>query len=48
MWLRNDEFAWQTPEAMQATWTKLYTVPPEKQRFPLEPEIRLNEHGHVR
>ncbi|KIJ36025.1 hypothetical protein M422DRAFT_179891, partial [Sphaerobolus stellatus SS14] len=48
MWLRNDKLAWETPEAMQATWAKLYSVPPLKQRFPLKPEIRLNEHGHVR
>ncbi|KAJ7778639.1 hypothetical protein DFH07DRAFT_901329 [Mycena maculata] len=40
LWLRNDELAWKTPKPLEETWQKLYSVPPEAQRFPLEPEIR--------
>ncbi|KAF7359189.1 Clavaminate synthase-like protein [Mycena sanguinolenta] len=40
LWLRNDELAWKTPKPLEASWQKLYSVAPETQRFPLEPEIR--------
>ncbi|KAJ7460899.1 hypothetical protein B0H11DRAFT_1736327 [Mycena galericulata] len=40
LWLRNDELAWKTPKPLAETWKKLYSVPSEAQRFPLEPEIR--------
>ncbi|KAJ6497163.1 hypothetical protein C8R47DRAFT_972802 [Mycena vitilis] len=40
LWLRNDELAWKTPKPLEASWQKLYSLPQEDQRFPLEPEIR--------
>lgn len=40
LWLRNDEFAWRTPKPLEPIWTRLYSLSPESQRFPLEPEIR--------
>jgi hypothetical protein len=45
LWLRNDELAWKTPKPLVETWQKLYSVPPEVQRFPLEPEIRRMATG---
>ncbi|KAK7035824.1 Clavaminate synthase-like protein [Favolaschia claudopus] len=45
LWLRNDELAWKTPKPLEETWKKLYSVPPEDQRFPLEPEIRRTAGG---
>ncbi|KAJ7491180.1 hypothetical protein FB451DRAFT_633633 [Mycena latifolia] len=45
LWLRNDELAWKTPKPLEETWKKLYSVPPEAQRFPLEPEIRRMATG---
>ncbi|KAJ7168375.1 hypothetical protein C8R43DRAFT_148893 [Mycena crocata] len=45
LWLRNDELAWKTPKPLQETWERLYSVPPEAQRFPLEPEIRRTANG---
>ncbi|RDB24020.1 hypothetical protein Hypma_008647 [Hypsizygus marmoreus] len=45
LWLRNDELAWKTPGPLEPIWKKLYSVGPDEQRFPLEPEIRKNEHG---
>ncbi|KAF7967898.1 hypothetical protein HWV62_32812 [Athelia sp. TMB] len=43
LWLRNEELAWAIPEYLDLHWQRLYnglTVDPEKQKFPLEPEIR--------
>jgi len=45
LWLRDDELAWSTPKPLQAIWQRLYSVPPEEQRFPLEPEIRRKPDG---
>ncbi|KAJ6620306.1 hypothetical protein B0H10DRAFT_1946121 [Mycena sp. CBHHK59/15] len=45
LWLRNDELAWKTPKPLEETWKKLYSVPPDEQRFPLEPEIRRVANG---
>jgi len=45
LWLRNDELAWQTPGPLQPIWKRLYSVEPDEQRFPLEPEIRRKESG---
>ncbi|EDR11252.1 uncharacterized protein LACBIDRAFT_233103 [Laccaria bicolor S238N-H82] len=45
LWLRNDEFAWRTPKPLEPIWTRLYSLSPESQRFPLEPEIRRKESG---
>lgn len=45
LWLRNDELAWKTPEPLQHIWKRLYSVSPDDQRFPVEPEIRRKENG---
>ncbi|KAK0210263.1 hypothetical protein DFS33DRAFT_1250563 [Desarmillaria ectypa] len=45
LWLRNDELAWKTPEPLQHIWKRLYSVSPDGQRFPVEPEIRRKENG---
>ncbi|KAF9484930.1 Clavaminate synthase-like protein [Pholiota conissans] len=45
LWLRNDELAWNTPKPLQPIWKRLYSVSPEEQRFPLEPEIRRKANG---
>ncbi|KAF8162841.1 hypothetical protein B0H34DRAFT_650473 [Crassisporium funariophilum] len=45
LWLRNDELAWSTPKELQPIWRRLYSIGPEEQRFPLEPEIRRKASG---
>ncbi|TFK34848.1 hypothetical protein BDQ12DRAFT_737894 [Crucibulum laeve] len=45
LWLRNDELAWKTPKPLERIWTRLYSIGPEEQRFPLDPEIRRKENG---
>ncbi|KAF9466244.1 hypothetical protein BDZ94DRAFT_1280914 [Collybia nuda] len=45
LWLRNDDLAWKTPGPLEHIWKKLYSIPPEEQRFPLEPEIRKTAGG---
>lgn len=45
LWLRNDELAWKTPGPLQPIWNRLYSVGPDDQRFPLEPEIRRKANG---
>ncbi|KAI0308629.1 hypothetical protein OF83DRAFT_1180571 [Amylostereum chailletii] len=45
LWLRNDALAWKTPEPLQPIWQRLYSVGPDQQRFPLEPEIRTKAGG---
>ncbi|KAF8870697.1 hypothetical protein CPB84DRAFT_1906413 [Gymnopilus junonius] len=45
LWLRNDQLAWKTPKPLQSIWQRLYSVGPEEQRFPLEPEIRRKASG---
>ncbi|KAJ3510436.1 hypothetical protein NLJ89_g4677 [Agrocybe chaxingu] len=45
LWLRNDELAWKTPKPLQPIWERLYSISPEQQRFPLEPEIRRKANG---
>ncbi len=45
LWLRNDELAWKTPKPLEQIWKTLYSVTPEEQRFPLEPEVRKREGG---
>ncbi|KAJ3962407.1 hypothetical protein N0V92_000884 [Colletotrichum tropicale] len=40
-WLRDPEYAWETPEPLKERWGQLYDgVTPEAQVFPLEPFIR--------
>ncbi|KAG2009034.1 taurine catabolism dioxygenase TauD [Coprinopsis cinerea AmutBmut pab1-1] len=48
LWLRNDELAWPTPGPLQGIWTRLYSIAPEDQRFPLEPEIRRKASGKTK
>jgi hypothetical protein len=46
LWLRDPEYAWQTPQQLQSRWDDLYHgVTPEKQVFPLEPRIRSASSG---
>ncbi|KAF8831830.1 hypothetical protein HHX47_DHR1001300 [Lentinula edodes] len=45
LWLRNDKLAWPTPKPLQPIWQRLYSVPPDEQRFPIEPEIRRKANG---
>lgn len=46
LWLRDPEYAWQTPEALASRWEKVYKrVTEEKQVFPLEPYIRSSGLG---
>lgn len=45
LWLRNDKLAWSTPEPLQPIWQRLYSVTPDEQRFPVEPEIRRKANG---
>ncbi|KAK2028632.1 TfdA family taurine catabolism dioxygenase TauD [Colletotrichum zoysiae] len=40
-WLRDPEYAWETPEPLRERWAQLYEgITPEAQVFPLEPFIR--------
>jgi hypothetical protein len=48
LWLRNDELAWKTAKPLEKTWQAMYAVPPEVQRFPLEPEITRAASGATR
>lgn len=48
LWLRNDELAWNTPGPLKPIWNRLYSVGPDEQRFPLEPEIRRKENGSTK
>jgi len=45
LWLRNDQLAWKTPSYLEPIWKRLYSVTPEEQRFPLDPEIRRKANG---
>ncbi|KAF2761605.1 Clavaminate synthase-like protein [Pseudovirgaria hyperparasitica] len=46
LWLRDPEYAWETPAANQPRWDKLYKgVTPEAQVFPLEPRVRSASSG---
>ncbi|THH21099.1 hypothetical protein EW146_g405 [Bondarzewia mesenterica] len=45
LWLRNDKLAWKTPKELEPIWKRLYSVGPDQQRFPLEPEIRTKAGG---
>lgn len=45
LWLRNDELAWTTPKPLELIWKRLYSVGPDEQRFPLNPEIRRKANG---
>ncbi|GJP88587.1 hypothetical protein CBS115989_1113 [Aspergillus niger] len=43
LWLRDPEYAWETPEPLRKRWDSLYKdLEPEEQDFPLEPRIRGN------
>lgn len=41
LWLRDPEYAWETPEPLRARWDNVYKdVLPDEQVFPLEPRLR--------
>ncbi|KAH7138318.1 TfdA family taurine catabolism dioxygenase TauD [Dendryphion nanum] len=45
-WLRDEEFAWKTPEILQGRWDAVYKdVDAEKSVFPLEPYVRSASLG---
>ncbi|KAF9533569.1 hypothetical protein CPB83DRAFT_757892 [Crepidotus variabilis] len=48
LWLRNEDLAWKTPFTLKPIWTRLYSAPPDEQRFPLEPEIRRKASGKTK
>ncbi|KDQ08465.1 hypothetical protein BOTBODRAFT_179821 [Botryobasidium botryosum FD-172 SS1] len=39
LWLRDEELGWKTPKPLAPIWTRLFSIGPEEQRFPIEPEI---------
>jgi hypothetical protein len=45
LWLRNDGLAWTTPKPLEVIWKRLYSVDPDQQRFPPNPEIRRKANG---
>ncbi|OCL02523.1 Clavaminate synthase-like protein [Glonium stellatum] len=46
LWLRDPEYAWETPEPLKAKWAQLYDgVTPDSQVFPLEPFVRSASKG---
>ncbi|KAF6764150.1 hypothetical protein DFP72DRAFT_800152 [Ephemerocybe angulata] len=48
IWLRNDELGWKVPPPLVKRWEALYdAIPLEKQKFPLEPELRSASRGHT-
>ena len=48
LWLRDPEYAWQTPQPLKQRWTQLYdNVTPENQVFPLEPYVRSVSCAYV-
>ncbi|KAL5357986.1 hypothetical protein BJX96DRAFT_182540 [Aspergillus floccosus] len=41
LWLRDPEYAWETPEPLRPRWDNVYAdVLPDEQVFPLEPRLR--------
>ncbi|EKJ72856.1 hypothetical protein FPSE_06902 [Fusarium pseudograminearum CS3096] len=48
LWLRDPEYAWETPAALSERWERVYGgVTPELQTFPLEPYVRSESAGVV-
>ncbi len=48
LWLRDPEFAWQTPAVLKEHWEYVYGgVTPENSVFPLEPAIRNASKGEA-
>jgi hypothetical protein len=46
LWLRDPEYAWETPAALRSRWAQLYdSVRPQNQVFPLEPYVRSASNG---
>jgi hypothetical protein len=46
LWLRDPEYAWETPAALRSRWAQLYDgVSPDNQVFPLEPYVRSASNG---
>ena len=41
LWLRDSEYAWETPRPLESRWDRVYgDLSPEEQVFTLEPQIR--------
>ncbi|KAF8890087.1 hypothetical protein BD779DRAFT_1469417 [Infundibulicybe gibba] len=40
LWLRSEELAWETPQALKPLWDKTYAAPPDEQTFALDPVVR--------
>ena len=46
LWLRDPEYAWETPNALQERWDRVYKgVAAEKTVFPIEPVVRNASKG---
>jgi hypothetical protein len=49
LWLRDSEYAWETPLQLQGRWDEIYKgLSEEEQRFPLEPTLRNVVSAKVR
>ena len=49
LWLRDPEYAWDTPEGLKTRWAHIYDgITPENQVFPLEPYVRSASNGQER
>ncbi|KAK0733122.1 hypothetical protein B0T26DRAFT_633929 [Lasiosphaeria miniovina] len=49
LWLRDPEYAWETPAALRDRWDRLFKdVSPDKSVFPLEPRIRTSAGKNAR
>lgn len=49
LWLRDPEYAWDTPSALKPRWEQLYDgVAPDRQVFPLEPTVRSASNGSLK
>ncbi|KAF4970845.1 hypothetical protein FSARC_2211 [Fusarium sarcochroum] len=47
LWLRDPEFAWKTPDALQPRWDNVYEgIKEENQVFPLEPFVRSSSDAN--
>ncbi|KAF8890086.1 hypothetical protein BD779DRAFT_1671450 [Infundibulicybe gibba] len=45
LWLRNEELAWETPQALKPLWDKTFAAPPDEQTFALDPVVRAAVKG---
>ncbi|KAF8890084.1 hypothetical protein BD779DRAFT_1610872 [Infundibulicybe gibba] len=45
LWLRNEELAWETPQALKPLWEKTFGALPDEQTFALDPVMRAAGKG---